>query len=167
MDRPPPTHRERRDHSGSNERPQVFKDIENQPRGVRFPRAEVFAHLRFNADGLIPAIAQQHDTGEVLMMAWMNREALEETLDTGRVCYFSRSRGKLWRKGESSGQVQRLQGLYIDCDGDTLLLRVDQTGPACHTGRSDCFFLRVDGDEVVITGNPLIDPETLYGTDSK
>ena len=141
----------------------MFKDIENQPKGTRFPRAEVLARLRFNADGLVPAIAQRHDTGEVLMMAWMNAEALEETLATGRVCYFSRSRGKLWRKGESSGQVQLLKGLYIDCDGDTLLLRVDQTGPACHTGRSGCFFLRVDGDEVVITGNPLIDPETLYG----
>ena len=140
----------------------MLKDIENLPRGSRFPRSEVLAGLRLNADGLIPAIAQQHDTGEVLMMAWMNREALNETLATGRVCYYSRSRGRLWRKGESSGQVQHLKGLYIDCDGDTLLLRVDQTGPACHTGRSNCFFFRVDGDEVVITANPLIDPETLY-----
>ncbi len=141
----------------------MLKDIENLPRGSRFSRSEIFAGLRLNADGLIPAIAQQHDTGEVLMMAWMNEEALNETLATGRVCYFSRSRNRLWRKGESSGQVQQLKGLYIDCDGDTLLLRVDQTGPACHTGRSNCFFLRVDGDEVVITTNPLIDPETLYG----
>jgi len=144
----------------------VLKDIENLPRGSRFPRSEILSALKFNADGLIPAIAQQHDTGEVLMMAWMNREALEETLATGRVCYYSRSRGKLWRKGESSGQVQRLKGLYIDCDGDTLLLRVDQTGPACHTGRSNCFFFRVDGDEVVVTTGPLIDPETLYGGSS-
>ncbi|TVP86935.1 MAG: phosphoribosyl-AMP cyclohydrolase [Thioalkalivibrio sp.] len=142
----------------------MLKDIENLPRGSRLPRSEVLAGLRLNADGLIPAIAQQHDTGEVLMMAWMNREALEETLATGRVCYFSRSRGRLWRKGESSGQVQHLKGLYIDCDGDTLLLRVDQTGPACHTGRSNCFFFRVDGDEVAITANPLIDPEALYGS---
>lgn len=141
----------------------MLKDIEDQPRGHRFPRTEVLARLRRNADGLIPAIAQQHDTGEVLMMAWMNDAALDETLTTGRVCYFSRSRGRLWRKGERSGQVQHLKGLYIDCDGDTLLLRVDQTGPACHTGRSNCFFLRVDGDEVVVTANPIIDPETLYG----
>jgi phosphoribosyl-AMP cyclohydrolase len=141
----------------------MLKDIENQPRGRRFPLAEVLAHLRRNEDGLIHAVAQQHDTGEVLMMAWMNEEALNETLATGRVCYFSRSRGRLWRKGERSGQVQYLKGLYIDCDGDTLLLRVDQTGPACHTGRSNCFFLRVDGDEVVVTTNPIIDPETLYG----
>ncbi len=142
----------------------MLKDIENRPRGSRFQRSEILAALKLNADGLIPAIAQQHDTGEVLMMAWMNREALDETLATGRVCYYSRSRGKLWRKGESSGQVQRLKGLYIDCDGDTLLLRVDQPGPACHTGRSNCFFFRVDGDEAVVTADPLIDPETLYGT---
>lgn len=140
----------------------MLKDIENLPRGSRLPLSEVLAGLRLNPDGLIPAIAQQHDTGEVLMMAWMNTEALNETLATGRVCYYSRSRGRLWRKGESSGQVQHLKGLYVDCDGDTLLLRVDQTGPACHTGRSSCFFFRVDGDEVVVVANPLIDPRTLY-----
>ena len=143
---------------------QLLKDIENLPRGSRFPRSEILAGLRLNADGLIPAIAQQHDTGEVLMMAWMNEEALNETLATGRVCYYSRSRRRLWRKGESSGQIQRLKELYIDCDGDALLLRVDQTGPACHTGRSNCFFFRVEGDEVVIAADPLIDPEALYGT---
>ncbi len=141
----------------------MLKNIEDRPRGHRFPRDQVLARLQRNADGLIPAVAQQYDTGEVLMMAWMNDAALNETLATGRVCYFSRSRGRLWRKGERSGQVQHLKGLYIDCDGDTLLLRVDQTGPACHTGRSNCFFLRVDGDEVVVTANPIIDPETLYG----
>jgi phosphoribosyl-AMP cyclohydrolase len=142
----------------------MLKDIENLPMGSRFPREEILGRLKLNAEGLIPAIAQQHDTGEVLMLAWMNAEALNETMTTGRVCYFSRSRGRLWRKGESSGQIQRLKGLYIDCDGDTLLLRVDQTGPACHTGRSNCFFLRVDGHDVVITSDPLIDPETLYGS---
>ena len=94
----------------------------------------------FDANGLVPAVAQQHDTGEVLMMAWMNREALAETLATGRVCYWSRTRGALWRKGETSGQVQRLVELRLDCDGDTLLLRVAQTGVACHTGRRSCFF---------------------------
>ena len=93
------------------------------------------ASVTFDAQGLVPTVAQQHDTGEVLMMAWMNREALAETLATGRVCYWSRSRGQLWRKGESSGQTQRLVRLKVDCDGDTLLLAVDQTGVACHTGR--------------------------------
>ena len=84
--------------------------------------------VKFDADGLVPAVAQQHDTGEVLMLAWMNRDALAETLATGRVCYWSRSRGRLWRKGESSGQVQRLVELRIDCDGDTVLVLVEQTG---------------------------------------
>ncbi len=96
--------------------------------------------LRFNRDGLIPAIAQQHDTRELLMLAWMNRQALEETLNTGRVCYWSRSRGSLWRKGETSGHTQKLVQCYLDCDGDALLLLVDQTGPACHTGARSCFF---------------------------
>ena len=97
------------------------------------------------------------------MLAWMNETALRETLTTGRVCYWSRSRQSLWRKGESSGQVQMLKELRLDCDGDTILCRVDQTGPACHTGRRDCFYLKVDGDRLVIDQEPLIDPETLYG----
>jgi len=126
------------------------------------PWAEIRASLKLTADGLIPAIAQQHDTGEVLMMAWMNLESLDETLATGRVCYFSRSRGKLWRKGESSGQVQQLKELRLDCDGDTLLLLVDQTGPACHTGRRNCFYNAVRGDSVEVIAEPLIDPEQLY-----
>ena len=96
--------------------------------------------LRFNEQGLIPAIAQQHDSGEVLMLAWMNQEAVEETLRTRRVCYFSRSRQQLWRKGESSGHTQRLIEMRLDCDGDCLLLLIDQTGPACHTGAHNCFF---------------------------
>ena len=122
------------------------------------------AAVIFDAAGLVPAIAQQHDTGEVLMVAWMNREALAETLATGRVCYWSRSRGALWRKGETSGQVQRLVELRLDCDGDTLLLRVEQTGVACHTGRRSCFFraLRPDGELEEIL--PVtVDPEALYG----
>jgi phosphoribosyl-AMP cyclohydrolase len=100
--------------------------------------------LKFDAAGLIPAIAQQHDSGEVLMLAWMTREAVEETLATGRVCYWSRSRERLWRKGETSGHVQRLVEMRLDCDGDTLLLRVDQEGPACHTGERSCFFRRIE-----------------------
>jgi phosphoribosyl-AMP cyclohydrolase len=96
--------------------------------------------IRYNPQGLVPAIAQQHDTGEVLMLAWMNRDAVAETLATDRVCYWSRSRQSLWRKGETSGHVQRLVELRLDCDGDTILLLVDQTGPACHTGAHNCFF---------------------------
>jgi phosphoribosyl-AMP cyclohydrolase len=123
----------------------------------------VIETLPFNADGLLPAISQQHDSGEVLMMAWMNREALEETLSTGRVCYFSRSRKKLWRKGESSGQVQMLKEMRLDCDGDTILLIVDQTGPACHTGRRSCFYNAVKGDRLEVISDPIISPEELYG----
>lgn len=120
------------------------------------------ASLKYNADGLIPAIAQQYDTHEVLMMAWMNRASIEETLQTGRVCYWSRSRNKFWRKGESSGQVQVLKELRYDCDADTILLLVDQTGPACHTGRRSCFYHKVEGDQVIIDREVLIDPSTLY-----
>lgn len=123
----------------------------------------LFDAIKFDANGLVPAIAQQHDTGEVLMMAWMNRAAIEETLATGRVCYWSRSRGGLWRKGESSGQVQGLKELIVDCDGDTLLLKVDQLGVACHTGRRSCFYRAArDGDLVEIM--PVeVDPKALYG----
>jgi phosphoribosyl-AMP cyclohydrolase len=107
--------------------------------------AAVLATLSFDREGLVAAVAQQHDTGEVLMLAWMNRDAVQETLETGRVCYWSRSRRTLWRKGETSGHVQRLVELRVDCDGDALLLRVDQTGPACHTGEHSCFFRAARG----------------------
>ena len=123
----------------------------------------VLAAIRFDAAGLVPAVAQQHDTGEVLMLAWMNREAVAETLATGRVCYFSRSRNALWRKGETSGQVQHLRELRIDCDGDTLLLLVEQEGVACHTGRRSCFFRAVRGGALVEIAAPLLSPEALYG----
>ena len=125
--------------------------------------ASVFAALRLDANGLVPAIAQQHDTGEVLMMAWMNREAVAETLATGRVCYWSRGRGALWRKGESSGQRQFLREFRLDCDGDTILLLVEQEGVACHTGRRDCFFRAVRDGVLVEIAEPLVDPEKLYG----
>ncbi len=124
---------------------------------------EIAAAVAFDADGLVPAIAQQHDTGETLMMAWMNRAALAETLATGRVCYWSRSRAALWRKGERSGQHQRLVELRVDCDGDTLLLRVDQTGAACHTGRRSCFFRAFADGRLVTLTDPIADPEALYG----
>ena len=125
--------------------------------------APLEANLVFDDSGLVPVIAQQHDSGEVLMMAWMNRAALAETLASGQVCYWSRSRGALWRKGETSGQGQRLVELRIDCDGDTLLLRVAQTGVACHTGRRSCFYraLREGALEEIL---PIeTDPKDLYG----
>jgi len=100
--------------------------------------------LKFNEAGLIPAIAQQHDTGEVLMLAWMNEESIRETLKTKHVCYWSRSRQRFWRKGETSGNTQKLVEMRYDCDADSLLLKVDQTGPACHTGAQNCFFKNVN-----------------------
>jgi phosphoribosyl-AMP cyclohydrolase len=123
----------------------------------------VLGAIAFDRDGLVPAIAQQHDTGEVLMMAWMNRAAVAETLATQRVCYWSRSRKALWRKGETSGQVQRLIDLRIDCDGDTLLLLVDQTGVACHTGKRRCFFRRAGAGGLEQVAMGAVDPAALYG----
>jgi phosphoribosyl-AMP cyclohydrolase len=123
----------------------------------------VLAALKFNEDGLVPAIAQQHDSGEVLMMAWMNREAVEETLATGRVCYFSRSREGLWRKGETSGQQQRLVEFLFDCDGDTILLKVDQDGVACHTGRRSCFYTAARDEGLTEVAQVLVSPKELYG----
>jgi len=124
---------------------------------------QVLDAIAFDANGLVPAIAQQHDTGEVLMMAWMNRDAVLETLATGHVCYFSRSRNRLWRKGESSGQQQRLVELRLDCDGDTVLLLVDQLGVACHTGRRDCFFRAARDGGLVEIADPLVSQDALYG----
>lgn len=136
---------------------------ENYAPGDGLRLDEVLTNLPYNTDGLVPAIAQQHDSGEVLMMAWMNRDAIEETLRTGRVCYWSRSRQSYWRKGESSGQVQMLKTMRFDCDGDTILLLVDQQGAACHTGRRNCFYNEVHGDRVEVITKPLIDPAELYG----
>jgi phosphoribosyl-AMP cyclohydrolase len=141
----------------------LIKHNERAAAGEGLPWEDVVASLPFNEQGLLPAVAQQFDTREVLMMAWMNRESIEETLRTGRVCYWSRSRGEFWRKGESSGQVQNLKQMRLDCDGDTLLLMVDQTGPACHTGRRVCFYNVVKADRVVVDSEPLIDPDELYG----
>lgn len=128
------------------------------------PPSGLLDAIRFDANGLVPVIAQQRDTGVILMVAWMNRQALAETLATGAMCYWSRSRQSLWRKGETSGQTQRLVELMLDCDGDTLLAVVEQTGVACHTGRLSCFFRQaVDGAWTDIS--PIItDPGELYGT---
>lgn len=102
-------------------------------------RGDIPAGVAFNADGLVPVVVQEHDTREVLMMAWMDREAISRTIAEGRAVYFSRSRQEHWRKGDTSGNVQMVHSLALDCDGDTLLMQVSQTGPACHTGHATCF----------------------------
>ncbi len=115
------------------------------------------------AGGLVAAIAQDWRTGEVLMIAWMNREAFDETLRTGRAVYFSRSRGKLWRKGEESGHVQLVKELYVDCDADAVLLKVEQLGgAACHEGYKSCFFRKRDGDAWTTVGERVFDPKQVY-----
>lgn len=126
-------------------------------------RAAFLEALHFDAQGLIACVAQQHDTGQVLMLAWMNRASVEETLATGRVTYWSRSRQALWRKGETSGQVQKLVDLRLDCDGDAVLALVDQIGVACHTGRRSCFSWALRGEAVEAIAVPLADPKALYG----
>jgi phosphoribosyl-AMP cyclohydrolase len=118
----------------------LWLQLEQAGLGDSRPLAEVLDAIPWNADGLIAAIAQQHDSGAVLMLAWMNRAALQETLASGQVCYWSRSRQQLWRKGETSGHRQRLIEARLDCDGDAILLQVEQHGPACHTGRRNCFY---------------------------
>lgn len=116
------------------------------------------------AGGLVPAIAQDADTGDVLMLAWMNREAFEETVRTSRAVYFSRSRNRLWRKGEESGNVQEVKSIAIDCDADTVLLKVKQIGgAACHEGYRSCFFRELNGSELRIIGERVFDPKTVYG----
>lgn len=129
-------------------------DLEEAAMGSRFPLDTVLDAVAWNSDGLIAAVVQQHGSGEVLMLAWMNRQALTETLATGQVCYWSRSRGQLWRKGESSGHWQQLVEARLDCDGDAVLLIVDQQGPACHTGRPTCFYNAIDGAYVHVITEP-------------
>lgn len=114
--------------------------------------------------GLVPAVAQDAATGEVLMLAWMNRDAFDETVRTGFACYYSRSRGKLWRKGEESGHRQRVVEIRVDCDADTILLKVEQIGgAACHEGYRSCFFRRVDGDNLEVVDPRVFDPKQVYG----
>jgi phosphoribosyl-AMP cyclohydrolase len=115
------------------------------------------------SNGLLPANAQGADTGQILMLAWMNRDAYEETLRTKRACYYSRSRAKLWRKGEESGNVQEVRDIFIDCDADTILLKVHQVGgAACHEGFASCFFRKVHGDTLTVVGERLFDPAQVY-----
>jgi len=132
----------------------LFKDLESQDEGTVVRLTTVLDGLKYNADGLVPAIAQDVDSGEVLMLAWMNRTAIERTLDEGLVCYYSRSRKSLWQKGETSGHFQALQEMRFDCDGDAIVLRVQQTGVACHTDRESCFYLQVDDDQVRVISGP-------------
>jgi phosphoribosyl-AMP cyclohydrolase len=113
-------------------------------------------------DGLLPAIAQDAETGEVLMLAWMNAESFAETVATCQATYFSRSRGRLWRKGEESGHRQEVASIFVDCDADTILLKVRQTGPACHEGYRSCFFRQVKDGEVKVVAERLVDPATVY-----
>jgi phosphoribosyl-AMP cyclohydrolase len=128
-----------------------FKTHEKDPTGTTVNTADFVKSLGYDANGLIPAIAQQHDTGEVLMMAWMNQQSILETLETGQVCYWSRSRQAYWRKGESSGNRQSLVSMRVDCDGDVLLLAVEQLGAACHTNRRDCFYWEVDSEQATLS----------------
>lgn len=132
----------------------LWLQLEQAGLGDSRPLAEVLDAIPWNADGLIAAIAQQHDSGAVLMLAWMNRAALEETLASGQVCYWSRSRQQLWRKGETSGHRQRLLEARLDCDGDAVLLLVEQQGPACHTGRPNCFYNAIRDARVCVISVP-------------
>jgi len=128
-----------------------FRNLEKEQAGYTHALDKVIAELNYDENGLIPAIAQQFDTGEVLMQAWMNAESISRTLASGSVCYWSRSRNKFWTKGRESGHTQELKELRVDCDGDSLLVLVDQSGPACHTNRGSCFYIKVENDKVVIT----------------
>ena len=126
---------------------------------------DIIEQLKFDSDGLIPAIAQEEKSGEILMMAWMNRESLRATIETNRATYWSRSRKKLWMKGEESGNVQEIRSIHIDCDGDAVLLKVNQIGgAACHTGHRTCFYREiVDGGQNFKESNDIIfDPNTVY-----
>ena len=140
----------------------LFKRLETSALGESVAVRDVLDALHFGDDGLIAAIAQQHDSGEIVMVGYMNRATLEETLTTGRACYYSRSRKRVWRKGEESGNIQLVRDVRIDCDGDAVLLSVDQRGPACHTGRRRCFYLKVDGDRVIVTDVQDRRPEDMY-----
>jgi len=120
--------------------------------------------LKFDDRGLLPAIAQDAATGEVLMLAYINPEAWQKTLETGEVHYWSRSRQELWHKGGTSGHVQKVKAVYVDCDADAVVFKVEQVGgAACHTGMRSCFYRRVEGDRLVTEGQPVFDPQKVYG----
>jgi len=133
-----------------------FRELESASAGDEIQFAAVVENLAFNDAGLLPAIAQDVETGEVLMLAWMNREALEATIATGNMTYWSRSRQSLWIKGETSGHYQQVKSISFDCDGDTILCQVKQEGSACHTHRKTCFYLQLDenGNKIVVSSSP-------------
>ena len=139
-----------------------FHSLESMSGGDALPLNTVIENLLFIDSGLIPVITQDSVSKSVLMMAWMNRDAVRETLLQGQVVYWSRSRNSLWRKGETSGQIQDLIEMRLDCDGDTLLLQVDQTGVACHTGRRNCFFTAVRDGGLIEIAKVEVDPKDLY-----
>ena len=132
-----------------------LKELESKASGTSFDLDSVLQALKFNQDGLIPAVAQDIDTKEGLMLAWMDDKAIRSTLEEGQVCYYSRSRKAYWKKGEESGHKQRMVEMYIDCDGDSILLLVNQEGPACHTNRPGCFYLRAEKNTVTISSDPV------------
>lgn len=134
----------------------IFIQMEQGKVGQNYDLASVIDAIPWNQDGLITAIAQDIHTKDVLMLAWINYDALMETIATERVCYWSRSRNKLWRKGESSGHHQKLIEARLDCDGDSILFLVEQTGAACHTFRPNCFYLGLDNQQVTILSQPII-----------
>ncbi|MDC3409601.1 phosphoribosyl-AMP cyclohydrolase [bacterium] len=131
-----------------------LKSLEGNPKGTEVALTAFLDNVRFNESGLIAAIAQDSTSQQVLMLAWMDRRAIEQTLKDGTVTYYSRSRQSYWKKGETSGHTQRLVNMSFDCDGDAVLLCVEQTGKACHTFREHCFYLEVQGDIVVVTADP-------------
>jgi phosphoribosyl-AMP cyclohydrolase len=133
---------------------ELYRSLEAAAIGEVLELNQALDGLKFDAHGLLPAIAQDADSGEVLMLAWMNRGAIERTLAEGFACYWSRSRACYWRKGESSGHLQALKEMRIDCDGDAILLKVEQSGPACHTNRPNCFYLSVEADQVRVISEP-------------
>lgn len=135
----------------------IWLSLEKATKNSVMPLSDVIDSIPWNTDGLITAIAQQYDTKDVLMLAWINKQALMETLTTQQVCYWSRSRKALWRKGETSGHTQTLIEARLDCDGDALLLLVDQQGPACHTGRPNCFYNAINEHQLkVICSKPTL-----------
>ena len=141
----------------------MFKDNEQQPEGFSVPLSEALDNLAFNDAGLVPVIAQEAGSGRVMMFAWMNRESLAETAATGYAVYWSRSRQKLWRKGESSGHQQRVMSISLDCDEDVILLEIEQQGGiACHTGRKSCFYRRLEDGEWQAVEPVLKDPAEIY-----
>src|SRR3954466_942407 len=144
------------------ERAQLAREPDSRYAGLMTMQSNANIPDFSRGDGLLPAIAQDAETGEVLMLAWMNAESFAETVATGQATYFSRSRGRLWRKGEESGHRQQVESIFVDCDADTILLKVSQIGPACHEGYRSCFFRQVTDGNVEVVAERMVDPATVY-----